>query len=337
MRKFLMSAAIGLSLMGICKKSLAQIDPHFSQYYMSPMWINPALTGAIDGDYRVSGLYRDQWRSFDNGFSTKGFSFDAPTDKNINLGTTILSQSAGNGGYIYTNAHVSVAYTGVRFGESGFHHVHMGISAGIINRRIDPSKFELGDQWNAVSGYNPANPTTEIFSNTSSTVFDANAGVLYFDADPDKKVNIYGGFSAAHISRSKDKFLQSSASKTTIPIRYNVHGGVRISLAENVIVVPNFMYMKQGTAEEKMLGAYFQLSANSSTDVLLGGNYRYQDAISPYMGLTFNDLTIGVSYDVNASKLGKLATGANSFELTLSYIKKRKVKASPEYIRCPRL
>lgn len=39
----------------------AQVDPHFTQYYVYPSWLNPALTGAFDGDYRISGIYRNQW------------------------------------------------------------------------------------------------------------------------------------------------------------------------------------------------------------------------------------------------------------------------------------
>ena len=54
----------------------AQVDPHFSQYYVYPSWLNPALTGAIDGDYRVSAIYRNQWGNIANGFSTIGLSGD---------------------------------------------------------------------------------------------------------------------------------------------------------------------------------------------------------------------------------------------------------------------
>jgi len=41
---------IGLSL---CTSVKAQVDPHFSQYYIQPMTMNPAFTGAFDGDIRL--------------------------------------------------------------------------------------------------------------------------------------------------------------------------------------------------------------------------------------------------------------------------------------------
>jgi hypothetical protein len=92
----------------------AQVDPHFSQYYVYPSWLNPALTGAIDGDYRVSAIYRNQWGNIANGFSTIGLSGDFVTNKNLNFGGSVLQQTAGNGGFTYTTAHASIAYTGVR-------------------------------------------------------------------------------------------------------------------------------------------------------------------------------------------------------------------------------
>ena len=38
-------------------------DIHFSQYYASPMTVNPAYTGMFNGTYRVGANYRNQWAS----------------------------------------------------------------------------------------------------------------------------------------------------------------------------------------------------------------------------------------------------------------------------------
>src|SRR5215216_4699701 len=95
---------------------VAQTDPHFTQNYTYPMYINPALTGSSDGEYRVSAIYRSQWGSI-SPYHTNGVSFDARTNKNIALGVNLLNQSAGDGGFNYLNAYGSVAYTGVKFGK----------------------------------------------------------------------------------------------------------------------------------------------------------------------------------------------------------------------------
>src|SRR5205085_11351308 len=80
----------------------AQVDPHFSQYYVYPAWLNPALTGAFDGQYRLSGIYRSQWGNVSSPFSTPGLSAEFTTNKNVNIGASVLNQTAGNGGYNYT-------------------------------------------------------------------------------------------------------------------------------------------------------------------------------------------------------------------------------------------
>jgi len=315
----------------------AQVDPHFSEYYIYPSWLNPALTGAIDGDYRISGIYRSQWSSISNGFSTAGLSGELNTNKDISLGGSLLQQKAGNGGYTYTTGYLSVAYTGIRFGANGYHRIAFGIQAGVVDRRFNSSKFQLGDQWNPITGYNPVvNQTAEVFSKTSSTVFDAGAGVVYYDANPDKKANIFGGFSVSHLTKPEDPFT-SGITKQTLPMRFTLHGGVKLNLSEVVSVTPNLLYLRQGNAEEKMAGAYMQLKANSMFDLLLGANYRFDDAIAPFVGFYYENLTLGLSYDINNSTLGKTATNANSFEISLSYTGKKSKNFTGEHFICPRL
>ena len=38
-------------------------DIHFSQYFNSPLSLNPAQTGNFDGNWRIVGNTRDQWRA----------------------------------------------------------------------------------------------------------------------------------------------------------------------------------------------------------------------------------------------------------------------------------
>ena len=57
---------------------VAAQDPHFSQFYASPMTLNPALTGKIDGNFRLAANYRNQWPTINNAFTTATASFDMP-------------------------------------------------------------------------------------------------------------------------------------------------------------------------------------------------------------------------------------------------------------------
>lgn len=313
----------------------AQMDPHFSQYYMHPSWLNPALTGAFDGDYRVSGIYRSQWGNITSPFTTPGVSADFVGEKSLNYGVSVLQQSAGDGGYNYNTGYANIAYTGVRFGAVGNQRLVFGMQAGFIQRRFNPSKLSWADQWNPVTGYNPSTPTSEFLSRTSATAFDAGAGVLYYDAQPGKKANIFAGFSASHITMPDDKFSGNGTDK--IPVRYTLHGGVRLVVNDHFSVTPNVLYVRQRTASETMIGAYGQIKAPANTDFLFGVNYRINDAISPYVGFNYKSFTLGMSYDVNTSDLSKIQRGSNSFEISLSFIGRKKTQTPETEFICPRL
>ena len=318
--------------------AVAQTDPHCTQNYTYPMYINPALTGSSDGEYRVSTIYRSQWGNISNPYRTMGISFDTRTNKNIALGGSLLNQTAGDGGFSYLNAYASVAYTGVKFGKDNSHHVVLAIQGGLINRRVDESKFKWGEQWNPITGYNSSNPTTETFARTSSTTLDIGAGALYYDGSADKKINVFGGFSVFHINKPKDPIIANeSAELNTIPIRYTLHGGVSFNISERFSIIPHALYMRQGTASEAMLGAYAQLNVNAETDLMIGAYYRNKDAVAPFIGFDWKNFIVGLSYDANTSKLGAMTRNVNSFELSLTYIKRNGSQSILDFIRCSRL
>lgn len=332
MRNLIKAGVLLLALMtGV--RGYSQTDPHFSQYYSYPLWLNPALTGAIDGNYRVTAMYRSQWGGVSNPFTTPGISADIPTNKNVSIGINVMNQKAGNIGYSNLTGYLTMAYNGVRF---GYHQISMGMALGIINRRFDPSKFQTGDQWNPITGYDPTAGGTEVLNKTSATAFDAGAGAVYYDGTPGKKANLFFGISAYHLSQPQDPFL-SDGTHDKMPMRLTAHGGLKFNLTEDVSITPNLLYMRQGNAQEKMIGAYTQMRVNDFTDFLLGANYRFKDALSPYAGVYYKNFMIGVSYDVNASDLGKVAGNANNFEISLTLIGRKPVQADGVPFVCPRL
>jgi len=211
----------------------------------------------------------------------------------------------------------------------------MGMQIGVIQRKFNRSKLTFGDQWNPITGYNPGATSAESFSKTSATSFDATAGILYYDAQPGKKMNLFGGFSVAHLTQPDDKFSETGNAR--LPMRFTAHAGVRITLSEVLSLTPNLLYLKQGSASEKMAGAYARLIAAPGTDVMLGANYRYKDALSPFAGFTYKNMVLGVSYDINTSQLGRMAHGSNSFEISLSFIGRRSIKTPEVDYVCPRL
>jgi len=328
----------GLLLCGLFtgNQLFSQVDPHFSQFYMFPTYLNPALTGAFDGNVRVTGIYRNQWSSMGSAYSTIGASGDFTTNKSMNFGGGVLSQTAGDGGYNYLTAHGSAAFTGVRWGTDGTQHLVLGVNAGIVSRSFNPNKLTFGDQWNPITGYNPGNATMEAFDKTSSAVFDAGVGALYYDGKAGKKANLYLGASANHITQPNDPFSATGDAK--LPLRYVFHGGVRIAINEQFSLTPNALYMKQAGASEAMVGLYGQFRLSDASDFMLGVNYRHEDAVAPFLGVTINGMVIGFSYDSNISDLGRTVSGSNAFEFSISFIGKRKVKTEVDgNFVCPRL
>src|SRR5947209_5190581 len=79
-------------------------DPNFSQFFASPLTLNPALTGKFDGTLRVAGNYRNQWPTINNAFTTYTASVDAgilkgkiPEFDQFGVGVLAFSDKAGNG------------------------------------------------------------------------------------------------------------------------------------------------------------------------------------------------------------------------------------------------
>lgn len=325
MKKIFKTAVLLFATSAMFNSAQAQ-DPHFSQYYVYPSWMNPALTGVFDGDYRVSAIHRRQWGNVSSPYTTIGASADINTGKNASFGLNVLNQKAGDGGYSYTTAYAGMGYHGVRFGAEGYQRIALGFQLGFIQRGFDPSKMSFGEG-------------EETFARTSVRSFDANVGAMYYDAQPGKKANLFAGASLSHLTKPKqERFIETgNTEQEKLAMRFTAHAGVRVMVNDQFSITPNLLYMRQGTAEEKMIGAYAQLKAAVDADLLIGANYRFKDAVSPYVGVGYKSFVLGLSYDVNTSDLSKIARASNSFELSLTFTGSRKVRTPEAEFVCPRL
>src|SRR6202790_5454795 len=91
-------------------------DLHFSQFFEAPLLRNPALAGIFTGDYRIQGVYRDQWNSFTNAYKTGSFNGEyklpiARTDDFLTLGLQILYDKAGSAGLTSTQVFPAINYS----------------------------------------------------------------------------------------------------------------------------------------------------------------------------------------------------------------------------------
>src|SRR5579862_3074090 len=74
-RLFMKKIVFSLALISLIQFAKGQ-DPAFSQFFASPLTLNPALTGKFNGSVRVAGNYRNQWPQINNAYITSTVSVD---------------------------------------------------------------------------------------------------------------------------------------------------------------------------------------------------------------------------------------------------------------------
>jgi type IX secretion system PorP/SprF family membrane protein len=317
-RKLTLILSVLLQITALCNVK-AQVDPHFSQYYANPLWLNPALTGVIDGgNMRVNSNFKDQWAGISNGFKTGSLSMDFQPYNQVGIGLSFLNQAAGTAGYNYFTANISFSYT-ITVSDDGFKRVHFGVQAGAIDRSFDPNKLQLDDQYNPATGFDPNLPSFENFTTTNSIEFDSSAGIFYDDTDPDGKTKLFGGVSVAHLTTEKDPFAPETIN-SKLPMRFTVHGGLKIRASDNVDITPHLVYIRQQSNQIKAAGVFSELKFQDNNSLILGAMYRVNDAMVADLGYRLNNTIIGFSYDFNTSPLKTATNGQGGFELSLAFV-----------------
>lgn len=310
----------------LCSNLQAQ-DPHFSQFFSSPLTLNPAFTGKFDGALRIAGDYRNQWPSINNAFITTTGSIDfhvgqkiIPNNDNWGVGFSALNDNSAAGAVNFNYFSLSTAYH-KGLDEDGFHQLSLGIQATYANMFINTSNLKFEDQL-SVNGFTL--PTSETFNGAtlSSNYIDMNAGLLYSGSTNDRN-NFYGGVSLYHINQPKQKF--TSADDYQINPRATFQAGTYFGIGPATTLHFSGLETFQGGANETVLGGAFQFMTNpedldNSASVYLGSWLRLKDAFIPYLGLEYNGVRLGVTYDVNTSSLKTASQKQGGMEVSAVYI-----------------
>jgi type IX secretion system PorP/SprF family membrane protein len=319
-------------------------DPNFSQFFASPLTLNPALTGKFDGTFRVAGNYRNQWPTINNAYVTKTASIDFGIMKNrlseidqLGVGIMAMTDRAGDGVLVTNSGGLSLAYH-KGLDEDGFHQIGAGFQGVYTNKRLDITKVYFGDQLTPL-GFTGV--TSEIFANKQVNVsyFDLNAGVLY-NGSTNGYNNFYLGASMYHINRPKESF---QGGEFLLNPRVTIQAGGKVPIGSYHSINISTNYSFQANAKNLMAGAAFSYNVNNDdenpTNVYLGAWTRISsavnDAVIPYVGLEFSSIHIGYSYDINISSLKTATNSVGGNEVSLIYIKK---PSDPNFkkLNCPR-
>lgn len=295
-------------------------DPHFSQYFSSPLTLNPANTGNFEGPFRLASNFRNQWQGVGNPFNTGTFSVDAEIAKDrfqdgdkFAVGLIGLYDRALGGKFSSSYVGASVGYH-LWLDQDRTHQLSIGFQSVLVNKRLDAFNISFASQFTS-NGFDLNIPSNEIILNNNINYVDWNTGLLYNNLG--ENGSFYFGASAYHLTRPKEGFLGEKSS--SIPMRYTVNAGANKYLGETGVIMGSALFQKQGTANELTIGfAYGQYlsSESSQVAVFMGGWYRNKESIIPYFGFNYNNLQIGLSYDVVTSGLNLSKTSNRSIELS---------------------
>lgn len=305
-------------------------DPNFSQFFVSPLSLNPALTGKFNGTLRVAGNYRNQWPAFTRAFITSTLSVDAPILTNRlaetdtwGVGLMAMTDKTADG--ILTANYISVT-TAYHKGldEDGLHQIGVGFQGTYGGRRLDGTRLDFEDELDLQGTW--TNTTDEPINNKQVNInyFDFSAGVLY-NGSTDGYNNFYAGVAVYHINRPRESFSGDAGIYVLNPrVTANIGGSFPVGTDKYLHLTG--MISTQAKALNIVVGGALALNVNGDennpTNVYLGAFTRFSnlnDAIIPHVGLEFGAFRLGASYDVNISSLKVGSQRQGGIELALIY------------------
>ena len=331
MRSFL-SVLIGLFL--VIDFASGQ-DIHWSQFNDNQLFQNPAHSGHFDGDYRFIGNYRDQWRSVTVPFSTTAISVDSKF-KNIGFGINMFNDQAGDGRFRTVEVQGNLSYA-FKLTPDSSHVLRPGINFGLNHRQINWDALYFDVQY---TGYvfNPAAPNFENYQNDRKTNASFGAGFLY-EYRKNDRFKILFGSSLFNLNRPNQGFYNTEVRRA---IRSNSFVKGTFEISEKWDIIPSIQFSAQDVYRNLVIGAsgkYYLNHPKKKYAALYGGIwYRNKDAANLSFGYDFADLFVGISYDINFSKLVPASQARGGIEFAVRYIikkfKPRKVRhqVCPDYI-----
>lgn len=311
-------------------------DPQFSQYYQSPLYLNPGFTG-VTPQQRATFNHRLQWPNLPQAFSTFAASYDIWVNElNSGFGVLATTDKMGSAGWRTTNISMLYSYK-IQLNKEWL--FSPGISFGYGINGLDRSKLSMGDGLE----YNNSSLDPDLQRLGNQQYFDFSAGFLAYSS-------VYWfGLAVSHLNEPNMSVLND---ETRLPMKWTVHGGARIPLtgglrtsARSSYLTPSFIYQTQGNISQFNFGLNYHIDP-----VFIGLWYRGKpweesvigsvnnDAIILQLGMYLDKLTVGYSYDFNISPLSTASGGAHEISLVYEFRSKplsRGVKKRNRLIPCP--
>lgn len=290
-----------------------------TQYDASPLVLNPAKTGMLDGSqYRSVAQFRSQWGTVTNKpFTSTSLAFDMPLDERWGIGAYILNNDAPRV-YNSFNFVISGAYE-IMDPSQDEHSLSVGLQLGTIYKKTKQKDLVFDQQYsNGV--FNQNLPSGENLDQEDRILPELNMGFAYEMDDESKTFNPYAGLAVFHIT-SPDESLLPTTEESRLPRRYQFHGGSRIDVHERIELRPNLLIARQENLMEYLGGLHgsYEFQDEGRTEVLLGGGYRLDDAAYAMAGVELQEFIFRMSYDFNTSGLKSYSRGNGGWEFSVVY------------------
>lgn len=290
-------------------------DGQLSQYEAAPIILNPSLTGMYENaDFRMSSNVRSQWNSLSSSFITTAFAYDVSFEHRYGVGAYINNYNMA--GIMNTFQFGATAAYNVS-DEKADHTLSVGATLGLIYKKVNDEELLWDVQYN--DGYFDNDlPTGESVQKGGRLMPEVALGMAYRSTSMNKRFNPFGNFAIFHLTTPDEAILR--VTKSDLPIRYSVNGGVRMEVANNTYLTPMGLYMRQGKDQQINAGLMGEYALSGTGYRVLGGvSYRSNDAVIAHVGLRHHGAQYRFSYDINTSPLSSYTNNNGAYEFSIIY------------------
>jgi type IX secretion system PorP/SprF family membrane protein len=163
-------------------------------------------------------------------------------------------------------------------------------------------------------------PTNENYQSDRKTNISIGTGLIY-EWRRNDRFKILAGAGAYNLNQPNQGFYNQVIKRD---VRYNGFIKGTFQINQNWDLVPSVQYAQQGVYREFILGSsgkyYLQSSTGTYRALYAGIWYRSKDAGYLSLGYDYKDFFVGVSYDVNFSKLVPASQNRGGLEIAVRYI-----------------
>jgi type IX secretion system PorP/SprF family membrane protein len=282
-------------------------DHQYSQFFNSPVYLNPALNGQFEGTLRMNLIYLNQWTSLPGGPNYLSASIDYNIPR-FGGGVGLLFTRGTEGPSYLLKNNISGIYS-YSVGSEDFV-LSFGLQAGVTNRSLNYNNLIFSDQIDPRLGFDPSLVSgAEPLILNNKFYFDSGAGINLVVG------NFMVGTAFQHINHPNESFTGSAAN---LPLRITAHMSYIWDLnkyenlddGEKSYIIPSVVFYNQANLQSYSIGLqYKRRSVSAGLAYRSGGVSGPSAVVVSLMFDLFVDrngddkMRFGISHDVPSSKL----------------------------------